>query len=551
MLALVTMDHPVSYDAEAVRPKRAEILRTLKQPSREEMERFTFRAQYLNYRSIPGVSPNSQTETYFKIVAYLESPCWQGVPVFLESGKRLGKDRKQISVIFKHIIPCLCPKGEERHFRNGVIFTLEPEEGITIYFGSKKTGLGMEMEERSFVLPYRKDRRKMPYVEEYEKILTDCIVGDQTLFVNTDEIRAMWEYIDPIVMAWRENLVPLRFYRPDTDEVLAESRIVERAPKPESTLRKEIGIVGLGKMGGNIARHLIEKGWMVAGFNRTAERTKNLEKEGLTGTYSVQELVGKLKPPRLIWLMLTSGEAVEQMLFGENALLSLLVPGDAVVDGGNSFYKDSLRRARILAERGIEFVDAGVSGGPEGARYGACIIVGGKKQSYMRLLPLFLDLAVDRGVSFFEGNGAGHFVKMIHNGIEYGMMQAIAEGFNILKNAVFKLDLEEVAKVYNHGSVIESRLIRWLERAFDLHGEELTDVSGSVGYTGEAEWTVQAAKELGLKTKIIDEALKFRIESQKHASYAGKILSALREQFGGHEARIEGKEITELKRGAG
>lgn len=548
MLALVTMDNPMSYEAEAVRPKRADILKTLRKLSREEVKELTFRAQYLNYRSIPGVKSDSETETYFKIAAYLESPRWQGVPIFLESGKRLGKDRKQISVIFKHIMPCLCPKEAERHFRNGVIFTLEPEESITIYFGSKKTGLGMEMEERSFVLPYRKDHQKMPYIEEYEKILTDCIVGDQTLFVNTDEIRAMWEYTDPIVIAWGENLVPLRFYQVDTEEILAESKFVEEAPKPKGVLRKEIGIVGLGKMGANIARHLIEKGWSVAGYNRTSEKTKNLEKEGLAGRYSVEELVEKLKPPRLIWLMLPSGEVVEEMLFGKNGLAGLLAAGDTVIDGGNSFHKDSVRRARILAEKGIEFVDAGVSGGPEGARYGACIMVGGKRQSYERLRPLFLDLAVDLGVRFFEGAGAGHFVKMIHNGIEYGMMQAIAEGFTILKYAGFKLDLGEVADVYNHGSVIESRLVGWLKKAFEIHGEDLSDVSGSVGYTGEGERTVEMAKELGVKAKIIEEALKFRIESQKRPGYDGKILSALREQFGGHEVKIEGAGITELKR---
>jgi 6-phosphogluconate dehydrogenase len=243
--------------------------------------------------------------------------------------------------------------------------------------------------------------------------------------------------------------------------------------------------------------------------------------------------------------MVSAGDAVDEVLFGENGLADLLKRGDTVVDGGNSFYKDSVKRAKKLKERGITFVDVGVSGGPEGARNGACLMVGGNKEDYESLLPLYLDVAVAQGVQFFEGVGAGHFVKMVHNGVEYGVMQAIAEGFTVLRNAEYSLDLKGAAEVYNHGSVIESRLMEWLVKAFEVHGVNLDDVSGAVAHTGEGEWTVKTAREMGVKAKIIEGAISFRIESQGNPSYAGKILSALREQFGGHQVTIR---ITKAER---
>ncbi|MBI4136480.1 6-phosphogluconate dehydrogenase (decarboxylating), partial [Candidatus Roizmanbacteria bacterium] len=212
--------------------------------------------------------------------------------------------------------------------------------------------------------------------------------------------------------------------------------------------------------------------------------------------------------------------------------------GDILIDAGNSFYKDSIRRSKQLAKRGIRFVDAGTSGGPGGARNGACLMVGGERKTFEYLKPLFDAMAVRGGVQFFEGAGAGHFVKMIHNGIEYGMMQAIAEGFTVLKKSSYKLDLTRVTDIYNHGSVIESRLVTWLKEAYELHGEDLKNISGSVAHSGEGEWTVKTAKKLSVVTKIIEEALKFRISSEKNPSYTGKILSALRGQFGGHSVKI-------------
>jgi 6-phosphogluconate dehydrogenase len=225
-------------------------------------------------------------------------------------------------------------------------------------------------------------------------------------------------------------------------------------------------------------------------------------------------------------------QAVEGVL---KELIPFLDKGDTVIDGGNSPYKESMKRAKELEERGIYFLDVGVSGGPGGARNGACIMVGGRKEIYKMFKNLFRDVSVRGGYRFIGKSGAGHFVKMIHNGIEYGMMQVIAEGFSIMKASPFDLDLMTVAEIYNHRSVIESRLVSWLKKAFEQYGEDLESVAGSVGQTGEGTWTVEVARELGVPAPFIEGALSFRIESQKNPSYTGRILSALRNQFGGHE----------------
>lgn len=529
MLALITMDQPEDFEARTVRLKRAQALKTLRIPSQEHIRRFSYRAQYVGYRKIKGVKPNSNTETYFKIRAFLDSPRWQGVPIILESGKRTCGQKegdcqrnKEIILTMKHPAPCvLCPSGGQEHYRNRIIFILEPEEKIIIQFWSKKSGLEMEVEERTFEFIYRKQEKKSQYTEEYEKLLLDCICGDQTLFISTEEVTAMWRFIDPIFKAWQKNIVPLKTYQPNTDQALIESESVGESLAQITELKKEIGIVGLGKMGGNMAARLSEKGWKVLGFDKNPH---------------FEKLVSDLTVPRIVWLMVPAGKPVEEVIFGKNGLVNFLSKGDIIIDGGNSFYQDSLRRAVLLAKKQIEFVDVGVSGGPAGARSGACLMIGGKKETYEYLLPLFSDLAVNQGIQFFEGQGAGHFVKMIHNGIEYGMMQAIAEGFTILKKSKYRLDLTKIADVYNHGSVIESRLMGWLKGALELHEEDLKNVSGKVAHTGEGEWTVKTAKKLGVKTKIIEEALKFRVQSEKNPNYTGKILSALREQFGGHKS---------------
>jgi 6-phosphogluconate dehydrogenase len=208
--------------------------------------------------------------------------------------------------------------------------------------------------------------------------------------------------------------------------------------------------------------------------------------------------------------------------------------GDIIIDAGNSFFEDSMRRAKLLQKRGIRFVDVGFSGGPRGARNGGSLMIGGDRKTFEYLEPLFADVSVPLGYAHFGDAGAGHFVKMVHNGIEYGMMQSLAEGFALMKKSPFKLDLEHVARVYNRGSVIESRLVGWMEDSFRMYGEDLRDVSGTVAATGEGEWTIKTGKKWGMKLPAIDDAFKFRMQSKRKPSYMGRILSALRNRFGGH-----------------
>ena len=215
-------------------------------------------------------------------------------------------------------------------------------------------------------------------------------------------------------------------------------------------------------------------------------------------------------------------------------LIPLLSKGDTVIDGGNCFFEDTVRRAKELSRRGITLLDAGISGGPSGARNGACVMVGGETKVVSRLAPLFRAMASPGAFLHVGKSGAGHFVKMVHNGIEYGMMQAIAEGFEVLKRSSYKLDLGKVARLYNNRSVIESRLVGWLESAYQVYGKELSKVSPVVAHTGEGEWTVQTAKKLGVPVSVIKASLVFRKRSSKERRYAGRVLSALRNQFGGH-----------------
>lgn len=293
---------------------------------------------------------------------------------------------------------------------------------------------------------------------------------------------------------------------------------------------KQIGYFGLGKMGKGMVERLLEKGYQVVASNRSPEPIKEMEKAGAKGAYSLSELAASLPAPRTIWLMV-SHNAVDAVL---QALAPLLSKGDTIIDGGNCFYEDTLRRSKELAERGIDFLDAGVSGGPGGARKGAAIMVGGKQEVYAKYEELFADLSAPGAYHLVGSHGAGHFVKMVHNGIEYGMMQSIAEGFNLLKSGPYKLDLLEVSRIYNNGSVVESRLMGWLESAFLKFGQDLKLLSGSVGFTGEGEWTAKTAKELKVPAEIIEKSFEFRVKSQDNPSFIGKILTGIRNQFGGH-----------------
>ena len=534
MLAFVTMDQPTELTADAIRKKRAELLKTMVIPNKNYVKNKTIRAQYDGYRNIKNVEPNSTTETYFKTKVELASPRWQGVEIILESGKRLGQAKKEVEILFKHPEPCLCqPLGE--HHQNRIIFSMEPTEDIRIEFWAKKPGLKFETEKRDFNFELRQKGTAVQYVEEYRKLLLDCVNGDQTLYVSTDEIVSMWKFADPIIKGWRENVAPLHSYTPDESAISAQTPLLS----PVADLPKTIGIIGLGKMGANLTRRLMEKGWNVVGYNRSPEKTHALEKEGMTPAFSIRELVEKLPAQKIIWLMLPAGKTVDDMLFDEEGVVTFLKRGGIIIDGGNSFYKDTLRRSQKVTAKGIHYLDVGTSGGPAGARHGACLMIGGKQNIYEKLEPLFKALAKNNSYQFFGFAGAGHFVKMVHNGIEYGMMQAIAEGFAILKKSRFKLNLTDVAEIYNNGSVIESRLVGWMKKAFELHGENLKGVSGKVSHTGEGAWTVQTAHDLKMKAKIIEEALKFRIQSKKNPDFTGQAVSALREQFGGHSVTEE------------
>ncbi len=297
-------------------------------------------------------------------------------------------------------------------------------------------------------------------------------------------------------------------------------------------MKKEIGIVGLGKMGGNVARRLAKAGWHVVGYNRTEDDTRALEKEGIDGAYSFEELISKLSKPRAILTILTAGKPTDEVLV---KLTENLDPNDIIIEGANSFYLDTQKRAKMVEKKKIKFIDVGVSGGPAGALNGACLMVGGDKKLFNYLEPLFAEMAKPGAIMHFDGIGAGHFVKMVHNGIEYGMMQSIAEGFNLMKNGPYKdLDMQDITTIYQNGSVVESRLVGWLADGFKRFGNELKDLSGSVGFTGEGEWTSKVAEKLGFPVKVIADSVQFRKESQDNPSFVGKVLTAMRNQFGGH-----------------
>lgn len=288
-------------------------------------------------------------------------------------------------------------------------------------------------------------------------------------------------------------------------------------------MKKELGFIGLGKMGLHMVSRLRKKGWNVTGFDIDPK---------ISDVPTIAELVTKLSAPRVVWLMVPAGKPVDMVL---EALEPLLQKGDIVVDGGNSFYKDSARRAKELEKSGIHYLDTGVSGGPVSIKLGMfAIMVGGKEKIYDHVHPLLKDLSDTPSVYMGE-SGAGHFTKMIHNGIEYGMMQSLAEGFTILKKSPFKISVQKAAEAYSHNSIISSRLVNWLIEGFQAYGEDLERASGSVAHTGEGEWTVKTAKELGVQVPVIKGAFDFRIQSQKHPSYTGKILSMLRAVFGGHK----------------
>lgn len=293
----------------------------------------------------------------------------------------------------------------------------------------------------------------------------------------------------------------------------------------------KLGLIGLGKMGFPLAEHLHEDKHEVVVYDVNKELVEKAGKLGITARHTLKEMIAELEAPRTIWVMVPAGEVVESVL---KDVYPLLDEGDIVIEGGNSFYKDTLRRAEEAKSFGLHYVDIGTSGGVEGARYGACLMVGGEKEIYDQLEPLFKDLAVENGYSYAYRVGSGHFLKMVHNGIEYGMMQAIAEGFEVLDKSDFDFNYEDVAKVWANGSVIRGWLMDLTEKAF-ADDPKLDGIKGVMNSSGEGKWTVETALELQAAAPVIAMSLFMRYRSQEDDTFHGKVVSALRNQFGGHE----------------
>ncbi|HUR16753.1 MAG TPA: decarboxylating 6-phosphogluconate dehydrogenase [Candidatus Limnocylindrales bacterium] len=299
----------------------------------------------------------------------------------------------------------------------------------------------------------------------------------------------------------------------------------------------ELVICGLGRMGGNMARRLHNAGHRVIAYNRSFDKTEEIMGEGLEGAREPADVVAMLTAPRIVWLMVPAGDATEQSLL---EFADLLEPGDTIVDGGNSNFKDSKRRHAMLAERGLKFVDAGISGGVWGLTNGYGTMVGGDPDAVTSLEPIFTALAPpDGGYVYCGPSGAGHYTKMVHNGIEYGLMQAYAEGFEIMHASEYPLDLEKIAKAWMHGTVIRSWLLELAGLAFEQGGTELEGIKGWVADSGEGRWTVQDAIDHDVPAPIITLSLLARFASRQDESYSAKVTAALRQQFGGHAVKSE------------
>jgi len=295
-----------------------------------------------------------------------------------------------------------------------------------------------------------------------------------------------------------------------------------------------IAIIGLGKMGGNMARRLLRKGIEVVGFNRSPAVVESLKKEeGLLAAVSLAEAVTQLSAPRIVWLMLPAGSATEATL---QELISLLDEGDIIVDGGNANYLDSQRRAKVLESHCIGFIDAGTSGGVWGLENGYCMMVGGSEADVDKLSPVLKALAPaeDKGWARVGPVGAGHYTKMVHNGIEYGMMQAFVEGFDLLRSKKeFALDLAEVSEIWRHGSVVRSWLLDLVAEAL-AQEPDMDEIAPVVPDSGEGRWTVLEAVEQGVSLPVITLALQARFASQDSEGYQARLLSVMRNAFGGH-----------------
>jgi 6-phosphogluconate dehydrogenase len=297
----------------------------------------------------------------------------------------------------------------------------------------------------------------------------------------------------------------------------------------------QIGMVGLGRMGMNMARRLLRGGHQVVAYNRSQDKVHRIAGEGAEGASSIDELVRKLRPPRVVLIMLPAGEVAERHIAQAATYLS---EGDLLIDGGNSYYRDDARRSRELANLGVHYLDLGVSGGIWGLEAGYCTMVGGDRKDFERIEPLLRTLAPEKGYLYCGPSGAGHFVKMVHNGIEYALMEAYGEGFEILEASPYRdnLDYARVAGLWNRGSVVRSWLLELLESAFG-RDPRLEKIAGYVEDSGEGRWTVHQAVDTGVDATAIAHALFKRFDSRKQELFSNKILAALRAEFGGHPVR--------------
>ena len=296
----------------------------------------------------------------------------------------------------------------------------------------------------------------------------------------------------------------------------------------------QLGFIGLGRMGGNMVKRLLQGGHQIVAYNRSPGPKREVEALGATAAFSLEELVKKLPAPRSVWVMVPSGKATAENI---STLANLLSAGDTVIEGGNSHYKDDAANAATLKQKGIHYLDAGTSGGIWGLKIGYCMMVGGDREVFTKHEPIFKTLAPENGYAHVGPTGAGHYVKMIHNGIEYGLLQAYAEGYEILHaSREFDLDLHKIAAVWNRGSVVRSWLNELAERAFEKEGN-VESLKGYVDDSGEGRWTVQEAIDLDVPAPVITLSLLTRLRSRQPDSFGAKVIAALRNEFGGHAVK--------------
>ena len=300
----------------------------------------------------------------------------------------------------------------------------------------------------------------------------------------------------------------------------------------------KIGFVGLGKMGGNMVLRLLEKKFEVVGYNRTFDAVKKLVPHGMIPSSSLDEMVGKLgKSRKVVWLMVPAGEAVKEVLFDpKSGLINFLEKGDIVIDGGNSFYKNTKENSSKLAEKGIIMLDSGTSGGPAGALKGLCLMIGGERGAYEDLSELWKALSVENGYGYMGTSGAGHYVKMVHNAVEYGFLEAIGEGFGLLEQYDEKLELDDIARLWSNGSVVESKLMKLAALALS-EKDEVQNLDPYIDDNRETRWAVSDAIDREVPMTAIAYSLFARYDSRGRDAFAKKLIAALRKEFGGHDVR--------------